>query len=183
MVRIGRSKLLGAQPSRQLALVDSAVIAFDLVNPPLSAEERERYYQESRLFAAFFGIPRPHLPQSWPAFEDYFNQTVGSNVIGLSHQDIEASGAMNTQQILAEMRLGGQHDQHQSPVHEGHRGARIAQVQRRRVRSRRVRRAEQFEPSRRTVADLGDALRGDRRGREATRRTSALSGTLPVSPG
>ena len=36
--------------------------------PPLSAEARERYWTEARLFAAFFGIPQDALPQSWAEF-------------------------------------------------------------------------------------------------------------------
>lgn len=59
-------------------LTDSAVVAFELVNPPLSRRERERYYQESRLFAAFFGIPQAALPQSWQAFSAYFEEMVGT---------------------------------------------------------------------------------------------------------
>ena len=43
-------------------LADSAIVAFELVNPPLSADERERYYAEFRRFAAFFGIPQSALP-------------------------------------------------------------------------------------------------------------------------
>jgi uncharacterized protein (DUF2236 family) len=62
-------------------LVDSAIVAFELVNPALSPEERERYYREERLFAAFFGIPPTALPQSWPAFSDYVEQMVGSDML------------------------------------------------------------------------------------------------------
>ena len=65
-------------------LADSAIVAFELVNPPLSAGERERYYSEFRLFAAFFGIPQTTLPPSWPAFADYVEQMVGSDTLGVS---------------------------------------------------------------------------------------------------
>ena len=37
-------------------LVDTALMAHDLVLPALSAEERERYWAESRRFAALFGL-------------------------------------------------------------------------------------------------------------------------------
>src|SRR5262245_13537327 len=43
-------------------LIDSAVIAHDLVLPPLGAEAQERHYAESRLFAGLFGIPHHSLP-------------------------------------------------------------------------------------------------------------------------
>ena len=52
-------------------LVETALIAHDLVLPALSAEERERYYAESRVFAALFGIPQPNLPPTWEEFTGY----------------------------------------------------------------------------------------------------------------
>lgn len=66
-------------------LADSAIVAFELVNPPLSAEECERYYAEFRRFAAFFGIPQEALPQSWPAFADYVEQMLGSDTLVVSN--------------------------------------------------------------------------------------------------
>src|ERR1700738_2410709 len=38
-------------------LVESALLAYDMVMPALSADEREMYYSESRRMAALFGIP------------------------------------------------------------------------------------------------------------------------------
>lgn len=64
-------------------LADSALVAFELVNPPLSLREREHYYAEYRRFAGFFGIPQNALPQSWPAFVDYFEQMIASDVIAV----------------------------------------------------------------------------------------------------
>ncbi|MBV8122024.1 MAG: DUF2236 domain-containing protein [Alphaproteobacteria bacterium] len=65
-------------------LVDSAVVAFELVNPSLLAEDRERYYTQSRLFAGFFGIPQSALPQSWPEFADYVDRMIASEAITVS---------------------------------------------------------------------------------------------------
>jgi uncharacterized protein (DUF2236 family) len=65
-------------------LADSAIVAFELVSPPLSPVERERYYAEFRLFAAFFGIPQTALPQSWAAFVAYVDEIAGSNVIAVT---------------------------------------------------------------------------------------------------
>ena len=65
-------------------LADSAIVAFELVNPPLSAGERERYYAEFRRFAAFFGIPQSAPPASWPAFAAYFEEMVGSDRLAVS---------------------------------------------------------------------------------------------------
>jgi uncharacterized protein (DUF2236 family) len=56
------------------------------VYPPLSAEERERYWTEARLFAAFFGIPQDALPQSWAAFADGNEAMWRSDVLTVSDQ-------------------------------------------------------------------------------------------------
>jgi len=65
-------------------LADSAIVAFELVNPPLTVAQRERYYAEYRRFAAFFGIPQNSLPPHWQAFVDYFDRMTGSEVLGVS---------------------------------------------------------------------------------------------------
>lgn len=64
-------------------LVESAIVAFELVNPPLSAAERERYYAQSRLFAGFFGIPQAALPADWPGFAKYFRDMLGSDELAV----------------------------------------------------------------------------------------------------
>lgn len=52
----------------QATLVDSAVVARDLVLPPLSPGERDAYWGESRRFARLFGLDPADLPESWTAF-------------------------------------------------------------------------------------------------------------------
>jgi len=52
-------------------LHETALIAHDLILPPLSCGDRARYYEESRLFAALFGIPQANLPSSWEDFVAY----------------------------------------------------------------------------------------------------------------
>lgn len=49
-------------------LVETSAMVHDLVLPPLSIEERERYWAESRLFAALFGLQRSDLPDDWTSF-------------------------------------------------------------------------------------------------------------------
>ena len=46
-------------------LIESALLAYDLVLPPLSSVERETYYAESKTLAALFGIPADALPADW----------------------------------------------------------------------------------------------------------------------
>jgi uncharacterized protein (DUF2236 family) len=66
-------------------LTDSALVAYQLVRPPLSNEERERYYAESRLFAALFGIPLSALPESWAGFADYFFKMIESDILAVGN--------------------------------------------------------------------------------------------------
>lgn len=65
-------------------LIDSGLIAYQLLRPPLWDEEREQYYAESRLFAALFGIPQSALPESWTGFADYVAEMVGSDILVVS---------------------------------------------------------------------------------------------------
>jgi uncharacterized protein (DUF2236 family) len=62
-------------------LVESALLAHDLVLPPLSAGNRERYYAESKGMAALFAIPEDLLPPDWPAFEAYCRAMHESEVL------------------------------------------------------------------------------------------------------
>jgi uncharacterized protein (DUF2236 family) len=65
-------------------LTETAPLAYELIGPQLSIEDLERYYAETRLFAALFGIPQDALPQSWAGFNQYIDEMVGSEVIAVS---------------------------------------------------------------------------------------------------
>ncbi len=65
-------------------LVDSALIAYELVLPPLTEAEREQYYAESKTLAALFGIPRQDLPSHWLDFKTYFDSTCESSLLAVS---------------------------------------------------------------------------------------------------
>ena len=52
-------------------LIESALMAHDLVLPAVTAHERELYYAESRRFAALFGVPASSLPPDWTGFAAY----------------------------------------------------------------------------------------------------------------
>lgn len=77
-------------------LVDSAVLAYESAIAPLSREDREAYYAETKVMAALFGIPSEALPVNWDAFEAYFNEMVRSNSLGVS-----AAARSAAQRILA----------------------------------------------------------------------------------
>lgn len=65
-------------------LVDSALVAYELVLPPLTEREREQYFEESLKMAALFGIAPQYLPASWAEFNTYLQSMVQSNTLGVS---------------------------------------------------------------------------------------------------
>jgi uncharacterized protein (DUF2236 family) len=52
-------------------LIESAVMAYEWVLPPLEDTEREAYYAETRRLASLFGLPATELPSDWKAFTAY----------------------------------------------------------------------------------------------------------------
>ena len=65
-------------------LMDSALLAYELLLPPLSIAERDQYYAESRATAALFGIPREDLPPNWQEFSAYVESMFQSEVLVVS---------------------------------------------------------------------------------------------------
>jgi uncharacterized protein (DUF2236 family) len=65
-------------------LVDTALITNDLVLPALTTDERERYWDESRLFAALFGLTPADLPADWAAFAAYTEAMLQSDTLTVS---------------------------------------------------------------------------------------------------
>ncbi|CAL77492.1 conserved hypothetical protein [Bradyrhizobium sp. ORS 278] len=52
-------------------LVETAMMSYGLLCPPLSPAEREQYWREAMRFAGLFGIPRAALPSDWTSFKAY----------------------------------------------------------------------------------------------------------------
>ena len=65
-------------------LVETALMAHELVLPPLSAEERERYWSESRTFGALFGLTDDDLPADWSGFAAYTAGMAQSDTLTVS---------------------------------------------------------------------------------------------------
>lgn len=65
-------------------LVESAVVAYESVLPPLSVREREQYYAEACTLAGLFGIPREALPKNWEGFAAYNREIHASDALGVS---------------------------------------------------------------------------------------------------
>lgn len=65
-------------------LVETALMVHDLVLPPLSAEEREHYWTESRTFGALFGLTADDLPADWSGFTTYTAAMAQSDTLTVS---------------------------------------------------------------------------------------------------
>jgi uncharacterized protein (DUF2236 family) len=67
-------------------LIESAVIAYECVLPPLTAEERAQYYDDSKILAGLFGLPANALPAEWSGFEGYIAEMFESDALGVSER-------------------------------------------------------------------------------------------------
>lgn len=67
-------------------LIESGVIAYESVLPPLSAEERSAYYAESKILAGLFGLPPEAPPPDWPSFKTYITQMCASQELGVNER-------------------------------------------------------------------------------------------------
>jgi uncharacterized protein (DUF2236 family) len=70
-------------------LVDSALLAYDLVVKRLSLAEREAYWQESKRSARLFGIPERVLPDCYSAFCRYVETMLASDAICVAKPALE----------------------------------------------------------------------------------------------
>jgi uncharacterized protein (DUF2236 family) len=80
-------------------LVESAMLAYEFVLPPLTAGEREQYYLESKRMAALFGIRGEDLPRDWGAFTRYTAEmfdspqlVVDANALALGRSVLSGAG-------------------------------------------------------------------------------------------
>ena len=55
-------------------LVDSALVTYRTFVQPLTASERDDFYQESKLIGELLGIPRNRFPESLRDFDDYLHR-------------------------------------------------------------------------------------------------------------
>jgi uncharacterized protein (DUF2236 family) len=81
-------------------LIESALLAYETVLPPLSNGERDSYYAESKTLAALFGIPLEALPPDWPQFESWMRAMLASDALGvnalsraMAHSILRGSGS------------------------------------------------------------------------------------------
>jgi uncharacterized protein (DUF2236 family) len=67
-------------------LIESAVMAYECVLPPLSTEELVAYYAESKVLAGLYDIPADALPPDWYGFKAYVAEMVASPALGVSER-------------------------------------------------------------------------------------------------
>jgi uncharacterized protein (DUF2236 family) len=65
-------------------LIDSALVAHDLVLGKTPPELLERYYDESKRFAGMFGIPSAALPRNYTGFCAYAEAMCNSDILTIS---------------------------------------------------------------------------------------------------
>jgi uncharacterized protein (DUF2236 family) len=61
-------------------LVDSALVTYERFVRPLSARQREDFYQEMNQAAELLGVPATRFPSSFPAFRDYVDEMIATEL-------------------------------------------------------------------------------------------------------
>jgi uncharacterized protein (DUF2236 family) len=84
-------------------LVDTALLVYERVRPPLPPADRERYYQEAKLVAYGCGVPRGACPGTWDDFERYIARVVAED---LRVTDSARAVAVATKALPLPFRLG-----------------------------------------------------------------------------
>ena len=67
-------------------LIDSAILAYEFVQPPLAPDQRQQYYAETKRLAALFGIAPSALPYDWVAFARYTSEMFESPQLGVDDE-------------------------------------------------------------------------------------------------
>jgi uncharacterized protein (DUF2236 family) len=62
-------------------LCDTALLLYEQVHPPLSATERDRYYDEWKLVAYACGVPEGGCPATWSEFEAYQQRVIDTELV------------------------------------------------------------------------------------------------------
>jgi len=60
-------------------MIDSGVLAFDLLLEPLPDSAREQFYQDMRLLGLVLGLTDDDMPPTFPAFTEYFDRMLQSD--------------------------------------------------------------------------------------------------------
>ncbi len=72
-------------------LIETSVMAYELGIATLSPAEKNAYYEESKLFAALFGIADAALPPDWPAFKAYCADMASSDALAVGRPALDTA--------------------------------------------------------------------------------------------
>ena len=67
-------------------LVDSALVTYEKFVQPLSASEREDFYQESKVLGELLGIPRERFPAMLGDFDDYVHRMLADGEVRVNER-------------------------------------------------------------------------------------------------
>ena len=80
-------------------LVDSALVTYETFVKALSAQEREDFFQESKLLGEILGVPRDHFPDTYREFTEYVRTMVSDGPVRVEAQ------AMDLARLVTRPRL------------------------------------------------------------------------------
>jgi len=73
-------------------LWETQILMYEHFVGKLTAEQKEAYYQESKLFAYMFGIPEDIIPPTWNDFLEYNRKVWDSNILHVNAETLELFG-------------------------------------------------------------------------------------------
>jgi uncharacterized protein (DUF2236 family) len=65
-------------------LADSAVLFYERYVERLTPAQRDAYWQDYRIVGRYFGLRKSDMPASWPEFETYMKDTIGSGDLAVT---------------------------------------------------------------------------------------------------
>ena len=77
-------------------LTETSVMLWERFFRPMTALEKDAFYQDSRSFARLFGIPDRVLPRNWDAFVGYFDSVLASNILTVGEASKRLAGFLLT---------------------------------------------------------------------------------------
>ena len=73
-------------------LWETQVVMYELFVGKLSAQQKEQYYQETKLFAYMFGIPEHVIPPNWNEFLEYNQKVWQSDMLHVNEETLALFG-------------------------------------------------------------------------------------------
>jgi uncharacterized protein (DUF2236 family) len=73
-------------------LWETQILMYEIFVGKLTDEEKEQYYQETKLFAYMFGIPEDIIPPNWNEFLEYNEKIWNSDILHVNNATLELFG-------------------------------------------------------------------------------------------